>query len=92
MIEYTPPVATDLQDIKDSLGLTGQQMAELLSVAGGQQWRKYTGGEKPRSLSLHALFFLAARLSLSNDELARVRSRMQQIGADVGEITAVQSQ
>ncbi|RMX06696.1 XRE family transcriptional regulator [Corticibacter populi] len=86
MISYTPPTAHDLQTLKNQLGYTGEQMAELVNVAGSQQWRKYTGGEQPRSLSLHQLFFMAARMTLSTEELERVRAQMRALGAEVSEI------
>lgn len=85
-IAYTPPSPEDLQALKRRLGLTGEQMAELLGVAGGQQWRKYTGGHSPRAMSMHALFFMAARLALDDAQLARVQQAMQDIGASVGAI------
>jgi len=81
MLYYTPPKPDDLQRLKAELGLTGEQMAALASVAGGQQWRKYTGGAEPRDLNLHMAFFIAARLVLSPDELARVAARMREFGA-----------
>lgn len=82
-MDYTPPKAEDLQRLKEELGRTGEQMAELFGVAGGQQWRKYTGGAEPRELSPHILFFAAARLTLSDDELARVLEKMRAIGARI---------
>lgn len=88
-MHYTPPTPQDLQALKNELGLTGQQMAELAAVAGGQQWRKYTGGESPRDMGLHILFFMAARLVLSDSELESVRAKMIEIGADVEEILRI---
>ncbi|WP_322746547.1 hypothetical protein [Burkholderia vietnamiensis] len=82
-MEYTPPKAQDLQRLKDELGRTGEQMAELFGVAGGQQWRKYTGGAAPRELSPHILFFGAARLALTDSEFERVLGKMRQIGAEI---------
>ena len=81
MHSYTPPSTKDLADLKHTLGYTGEEMAALASVAGGQQWRKYTGGAEPRDVSMPILFFMAARLALTDSELARVRDKMQAIGA-----------
>lgn len=78
---YRAPSTEDLSELKDQLGYTGAQMADLLSIAGGNQWRKYTGGAAPRELGHHYLFFLAARLELSEDELVRVLDKMQALGA-----------
>ncbi|AJY12178.1 MULTISPECIES: hypothetical protein [Burkholderia] len=82
-MDYTPPKAQDLQRLKEELGRTGEQMAELFGVAGGQQWRKYTGGAAPRELSPHILFFGAARLALNDEEFARVLRKMRAIGAEI---------
>lgn len=82
-MRYSPPKPEDLQRLKNELGLTGEQMAELFGVAGGQQWRKYTGGAQPREMAPQMLFFGAARLALSNDQLARVVAKMHEIGAEL---------
>ncbi|HHQ7236386.1 TPA: hypothetical protein ACSVAN_004428 [Salmonella enterica subsp. diarizonae] len=57
-------------------------MAELAGVANNNQWRKYTGGEEPRTMNPHMLFFIAAQLSLSQDEIRKVLQKMHDIGAD----------
>lgn len=79
--DYTPPTPDDLNRLKDELGYTGNQMADLAGVASNSQWRKYTGGESPRAMSPHILFYMAAQLALTPEELDRVISKMQQIGA-----------
>lgn len=83
MIPYTPPTPEDLQRLKDELGYSGEQMASLASVAGGSQWRKYTGGADPRAVNIHMLFFIAARLALTPAELERVVAKMRDMGADI---------
>ncbi|SUG24667.1 Uncharacterised protein [Salmonella enterica subsp. arizonae] len=55
--DYTPPTPEDLNQLKEKLGYTGAQMADLAGVASNSQWRKYTGGESPRAMSPHILFF-----------------------------------
>lgn len=82
-MRYTPPTPTDLQRLKSELDRTGEEMAELFGVAGGQQWRKYTGGAQPREMAPQMLFFGAARLVLTDDELQRVLDRMRDIGAQI---------
>lgn len=42
----------NLQRLKTELGYRGDEMAELASVVGGQQWRKYTGGAESRDVGL----------------------------------------
>ncbi|MEJ1391692.1 MAG: hypothetical protein RPU34_12495 [Candidatus Sedimenticola sp. (ex Thyasira tokunagai)] len=59
-------------------------MADFVNVAGGQQWRKYTGGEKPRHMSFHMLFFVVARSALPEDQMELVYEKMRDIGAEVG--------
>ncbi|MDE1138209.1 MAG: XRE family transcriptional regulator [Paraburkholderia tropica] len=82
-ITYTPPSTRDLADLKQKLNMTGKQMADLFWLAGDHQWRKYTGGQAPRELSPHMAFVAAAKLSLTEDELARVLGKMAEFGAHV---------
>ncbi|MBV4411842.1 helix-turn-helix transcriptional regulator [Enterobacteriaceae bacterium YMB-R22] len=79
--DYTPPTPEALNQLKEQLGYTGTQMAELAGVASNSQWRKYTGGESPRTMSPHILFFIAAQLELNSDDLDRVLRKMCKIGA-----------
>lgn len=81
--DYTPPTPEALEALKDRLGYTGNQMAELAGVASNSQWRKYTGGAEPRAMSPHILFFMAAQLELKPEELQRVLNKMQEIGASL---------
>lgn len=81
--DYTPPAPADLEALKESLGYTGNQMADLAGVASNSQWRKYTGGAEPRAMSAHILFFMAAQLALSEDELERVLEKIREIGASI---------
>lgn len=78
---YTAPTPEDLHKLKARLGYTGNQMADLAGVASNSQWRKYTGGESPRAMSPHILFFMAAQLALSDKELTAVINKMREIGA-----------
>lgn len=82
-MRYAAPEPDDLRRLKDELGRTGEQMARLFGLAGGQQWRKYTGGVEPREMSLQMLFFAAARLELPERDVQRVLARMRALGADV---------
>ncbi|AWC81159.1 MULTISPECIES: transcriptional regulator [Serratia] len=81
--EYTPPTPEDLECLKSELGYTGTQMADLAGVASNSQWRKYTGGAEPRAMSPHILFFMAAQLSLSPQELDKIIDKMASIGATI---------
>ncbi|EMD1658834.1 TPA: XRE family transcriptional regulator [Pluralibacter gergoviae] len=81
--DYTPPSPEDLEKLKERLGFTGNQMADLAGVASNSQWRKYTGGAEPRAMSPHILFFMAAQLALDENELTRVLAKMKEIGASL---------
>ncbi|MGO2154409.1 helix-turn-helix domain-containing protein [Serratia quinivorans] len=81
--EYIAPAPEDLEKLKSELGYTGTQMADLAGVASNSQWRKYTGGAEPRAMSPHILFFIAAQLALSAEELDAIVMKMKQIGADI---------
>ncbi|MDD9245214.1 helix-turn-helix domain-containing protein [Enterobacter soli] len=79
--DYVPPTAFDLAKLKNALGYTGAQMAELAGVCSNSQWRKYTSGETPRPISSHILFFAAAQLALNDSEMHKVLTKMKEIGA-----------
>ncbi|MGG3793880.1 hypothetical protein ABEU86_06265 [Pseudomonas paraversuta] len=68
---YTPPPASALARLKDDLGFTSAQMADLAELIQGAQWRKYTGSGEPRLLTLN------------DDELALVVAAMCEQGATV---------
>lgn len=82
-MKYTPPTPQDLQRLKDELGLSSVQMAELFGLSSGRHWRSYTGGTDIRSVSAPTLFFAAARLELDEATIARVLERMRQAGASI---------
>lgn len=83
MATYIPPTTEALRELKEELGYTGKQMADLFGLGGDHQWRKYTGGGDPREMSEQMLFFGAAALVLDAKTLKRVRDRMTLIGARV---------
>jgi hypothetical protein len=80
---YTPPPAADLARLKDELGMTSIQMADLAGLADGNQWRKYTGGKSPRSMSAQMLFVIAAQLVLDENQIDAVIAKMRDIGAEI---------
>ncbi|WP_322073317.1 XRE family transcriptional regulator [Burkholderia cepacia] len=82
-ITYTPPGTQDLATLKHELNMTGKQMADLFWLGGDHQWRKYTGGQAPRELSPHMAFVAAAKLTLTEDEFARVLAKMATFGAHI---------
>ena len=82
-MHYTAPTTDDLLRLKNELGLSSAQMAELFGLAGASQWRKYTGGAAPREMGAPMLFFAVARLVLTPEQVALVLGRMRAIGADL---------
>ncbi|TCK43971.1 hypothetical protein B0G84_2319 [Paraburkholderia sp. BL8N3] len=80
---YNPPSPEELQRLKDELGLSSAQMADLFGLSSGRHWRSYTEKGNPRSISAQTLFFGLARLELSDAELTRVTARMRRVGASI---------
>ncbi|MEA9996441.1 XRE family transcriptional regulator [Pseudomonas sp. AA4] len=80
---YAPPSAEDLARLKTALGFTSIQMADLAGLAKGSQWRKYTGRTEDRTMGLHMHFYMAALLTLSDADLARIATTMREQGAAV---------
>jgi hypothetical protein len=82
-VQYSAPTPADLRRLKESMDVTGQQMAELFGLGGDHQWRKYTGGQAPREMSAQMLFFGVARMALDAATLERVVERMRACGAEI---------
>ncbi|RAU43450.1 MULTISPECIES: transcriptional regulator [unclassified Pseudomonas] len=80
---YTPPSTSDLETLKGELGKTGNEMAAIAGLSDGRQWRKYTGGASPRELSAQMLFFIAARLTLPEEQLDAIYEQMRTLGAEL---------
>lgn len=82
-MQFTPPTPEDLERLKQTLGFSSTQMAELFGVATGRQWRKYTSSTDRRDMGMHMLFFAMARLELDEATIERVLDRMRRTGARV---------
>jgi hypothetical protein len=85
MFNYTPPSAEDLKQLKDRLGKSSTEMAELFGVTTGAQWRKYMAADSAnrRDMGMHMLFFAMARLELDPATLNRILDRMRAVGASI---------
>lgn len=81
--EYEAPTPDDLQALKNQLGLTGAQMADLAGVFSSAQWRKYTNNINQRKMSPQMLFYLAAQLTLQPEDVDRIIKKMIEIGARI---------
>jgi hypothetical protein len=82
-MHFTPPTPEDLERLKQELGYSSTQMAELFGVSTGRQWRKYTSSTDRRDMGLHMLFFAMARLELDAETIERVLDRMRKTGAQI---------
>lgn len=86
-MRYTPPPPEDLERLKEQLGYSSTQMAELFGIATGRQWRRYTSQstdpQNRRDMGMHMLFYAMARLELDEATIERVLDRMRQTGAHV---------
>ena len=82
-MHFTPPTPEDLERLKQELGYSSTQMAELFGVSNGRQWRKYTSSTDRRDMGLHMLFFAMAKLEFNAEAIERVLDRMRQAGAQV---------
>jgi hypothetical protein len=89
-MQYKQPSVEAIAALKERLGYTGSQMADLFGVSSDKQFRKYTGGKKPRELSPHMLFFAMARLVLKQKEVETVLDAMREAGATI-DLTASDS-
>lgn len=83
-IRYEPPTSQDLRSLKDRLGYSGKQMADLFGLASSQQWHKYCGGNEPREMSLPMLFLAMALLNRSAT-VEQVFELCRQVGAKIEE-------
>ncbi|MDP9153949.1 MAG: XRE family transcriptional regulator [Pseudomonadota bacterium] len=82
-IKYSPPSPDQLASLKNELGFTGKQMAELAWLAGDQHWRKYTNPTNPRQMSAQMLFVMMAQLELDRVTMDRILARMRAAGAEI---------
>ena len=82
-MHFTPPTPEDLERLKQELGYSSAQMADLFGVSTGRQWRKYTSNTDRRDMGLHMLFFAMARLELDPEVIEKIVDRMRRSGAQV---------
>lgn len=82
---YVPPTPDQLEQFKQDLNLSSGQMAALLGLANGRQWRRYLSNdpENRRDMGMHMLFFAVARIELGEQEFARLLEKMRSIGAEI---------
>ncbi|RQV69821.1 XRE family transcriptional regulator [Burkholderia cenocepacia] len=84
-MQYLPPTAEDMERLKQALGKSSTEMAELFGVTTGRQWRKYMAADasNSRDMGMHMLFFAMARLELDTETFDRIVNRMRAVGATI---------
>ncbi|HDR9274886.1 TPA: XRE family transcriptional regulator [Burkholderia vietnamiensis] len=85
MTQYSPPSPEDLERIKEQLGKSSGDMADLFGLANGRQWRRYLSIDpnNRREMGMHMLFFAMARLELDAATIERILNRMRAAGATI---------
>jgi hypothetical protein len=71
-MNYQPPSSMALRQLKDQLGFTNGQMADLFGIATGRQFHKYLSEEDKREMGFHVLMFGAMQLALMNGPLTNI--------------------
>ncbi|WP_087735975.1 transcriptional regulator [Paraburkholderia piptadeniae] len=97
-MNFKTVTADDLIRLKDELNFSSNQMADLVGLANGRQFRRYTSlADDPkngRKMSFHMLFYLAARiLALRGTAITidAVYAEMRRVGAKVDPLAAPDS-
>lgn len=80
---YQPPTVQQLKQLKEELGFTGAQMAQLLGLSSSRRWRDLVNESNPQGITPASLFLGAARLTLNEADIQRVLEKMRQIGATI---------
>lgn len=80
---YLPPSVQQLKQLKEELGFTGAQMAQLLGLSSSRRWRDLVNENDPQGITPASLFIGAARLTLSDKDFQQVLEKMRQIGATI---------
>jgi hypothetical protein len=63
-MKYQPPSSETLRRLKERLGYTNGQMADLFGVSTGRQFHKYLSDEDKREMGFHVLMYGAIQLAL----------------------------
>lgn len=63
-MHYRPPPRQELQRLKEALGFTNSQMAELFGVSKATQFHKYLSNKDTRDMGFHVLMYGMLGLAL----------------------------
>lgn len=80
---FQPPTVQQLKQLKEELGFTGAQMAQLLGLSSSRRWRDLVNENNPQGITPSSLFLGAARLTLDAKQIEQVLEKMRQIGATI---------
>jgi hypothetical protein len=80
---FQPPTVQQLKQLKEDLGYTGAQMAQLLGLSSSRRWRDLVNESNPQGITPSSLFLGAARLTLADKQIEQVLEKMRQIGATI---------
>lgn len=80
---FQPPTVQQLKQLKEDLGYTGAQMAQLLGLSSSRRWRDLVNESNPQGITPSSLFLGAARLTLGDKQIEQVLEKMRQIGAEI---------
>ncbi|MGA4275561.1 XRE family transcriptional regulator [Ralstonia nicotianae] len=84
-MHYVSPTPEQLEELKQELGLSSDQMANLFGLSAGRQWRRYLSVDPKnrRDMGMHMLFFAMARIELDEQTIERILERMRATGATI---------
>lgn len=82
LLHYKAPPPARLQELKNELGYSGRNMANLCDVA-PTHWRRYTNTHEPVPMSYAKLFTAVAKLELDPAQVERIHTIMRGLGATI---------
>ncbi|MDS0802847.1 XRE family transcriptional regulator [Burkholderia cenocepacia] len=90
-MKYQPPSGELLRQLKERLGFTNAEMAELFGVATGRQFHKYLSEEDKREMGFHVLMYGAMNLALKGGPITNVE-QVFEVARSIGAKIAVDSE
>jgi hypothetical protein len=85
-MHYQPPGSGALRELKERLGYTNGQMADLFGVSTGRQFHKYISDEDKREMGFHVLMYGVLQLLLKDGAVAEVEqlyAKARELGATI---------
>ena len=85
-MKYQPPGSETLRRLKEHLGYTNVQMADLFGVSTGRQFHKYLSDEDKREMGFHVLMYGAMQLALMTGPVTNIEqvfAAARSIGATI---------